>query len=195
MKTKFSGLFTLFLAFVVQFTFAQTKTVTGTVTDDSGIPLPGVNIVVDGSTAGTQTDFDGNYSISADQGATIVFSYIGFTTQEIIVGDSSTINVKLTAGETLDEVVVTGVAGATSRKKLSVTVNKVSSEAIENVPATSAASALQGKVAGVAVNNLGRPGQGANIILRGATNFYGSQSPLVIMDGVFVCSRKLKLVP
>lgn len=186
MKTKFSGLFTLFLAFVVQFTFAQTKTVTGTVTDDSGIPLPGVNIVVDGSTAGTQTDFDGNYSISADQGATIVFSYIGFTTQEIIVGDSSTINVKLTAGETLDEVVVTGVAGATSRKKLSVTVNKVSSEAIENVPATSAASALQGKVAGVAVNNLGRPGQGANIILRGATNFYGSQSPLVIMDGVFV---------
>lgn len=170
----------------MQFAVAQTKTVTGTVTDDTGLPLPGVNVVISGSTVGTQTDFDGLYSIEATQVDVLSFSFVGFQSQDITVGASNTIIVTLQSGETLDEVVVTGVAGATSRKKLSVTVNKVSAEAIEQVPATSAASALQGKVAGVAVNNLGRPGQGANIILRGATNFYGSQEPLIILDGVFV---------
>src|SRR5690606_32434664 len=81
---------------------------------------------------------------------------------------------------------ITGVAGATSRNKLSVTVNKVSEKDLLDIPTTSAASVLQGKVAGVAVTNLGQPGQGANIQLRGANNFFGSQAPLVIVDGVFV---------
>ena len=74
MKIKFTGLLTLFLALAVQFSFAQTKEVTGTVTDGSGVPLPGVNIVIQGTTTGTQTDFDGNYAISASEGQTLVFS-------------------------------------------------------------------------------------------------------------------------
>ncbi|WP_347922608.1 SusC/RagA family TonB-linked outer membrane protein [Pontimicrobium sp. SW4] len=187
MKTKFSGILTLLLAFVVQFTFAQGKTISGTISDQSGMPLPGVNIIVKNTTNGTQTDFDGNYTITANVGDVLVFTYVGLKTVEQTVGAANTINVTMEEdAAVLDEVVVTGVAGATSRKKLSVTVAKVSTEQIEKVPAGSAASALQGKVAGVSVTNLGRPGQGATLLLRGAANFYGSQAPLVLLDGVFV---------
>ena len=187
MKTKFSGILTLLLAFVVQLTFAQGKTISGTISDQSGMPLPGVNIIVKGTTNGTQTDFDGNYNITANVGDVLVFTYVGLKTVEQTIGAANTINVTMEEDAALlDEVVVTGVAGATSRKKLSVTVAKVSTEQIEKVPAGSAASALQGKVAGVSVTNLGRPGQGATLLLRGAANFYGSQAPLVLLDGVFV---------
>ena len=188
MKTKFSGILTLLLAFVVQFTFAQEKTISGTVTDNSGIPLSGVNIIVKGKTTfGTQTDFDGNYSINTSVGDVLTFSYLGFLTVKQTVGAANTINVTMQEDTTLlDEVVVTGVAGATSIKKLSVTVARVTADEIEKVPAGSAASALQGKVAGITVTNLGRPGQGSTILLRGAANFYGSQAPLVLLDGVFV---------
>lgn len=175
------------LAFVVQLTFAQEKTITGIVSDNSGLPLPGSTVLVKGSTYGTSTDFDGKYSITANQGSTLVFSFIGYTKKEVKVGESNTINVTLTEDATsLDEIVITGVAGATSRNKLSVTVNKVGEKDLQDIPTTSAASVLQGKVAGVNVTNLGQPGQGANIQLRGANNFFGSQAPLVIVDGVFV---------
>ena len=83
MKTKFSGILTLILAFVVQFSFAQDKTVTGVVTDNSGLPLPGVTIIVKGTSNGTQTDFDGNYSINASETSTLVYSFIGFKTHKI----------------------------------------------------------------------------------------------------------------
>ncbi|WP_318343014.1 SusC/RagA family TonB-linked outer membrane protein [Flagellimonas baculiformis] len=187
MRTKLNGLLTLLLAFVVHISFAQDKTITGTVTDANGLPLPGVNIVVEGTTSGTQTDFDGNYAITARQGQTLLFTYLGLKATSRTVGSSDVINVQMEEdAQALDEVVVTGVAGATSVKKLSVTVAKVSADELQNVPAASAANALQGKVSGVTVTNLGRPGQGANIILRGAKNLFGSQSPLVIVDGVFV---------
>ncbi|APZ45070.1 hypothetical protein BW723_01615 [Polaribacter reichenbachii] len=186
MKTKFNGILTLFLALVVQISFAQEKTVSGTVSDDSGA-LPGVSILIKGTNKGTDTDFDGKYTIKANTGDVLVFSYLGYESVEKTVGSKSTINVTLTeGGEILDEIVITGVAGATSRKKLSVTVNKISEKDLENIPTTSAANALQGKVAGVTVTNFGQPGQGATIQLRGATNIFGSQSPLVIVDGVIV---------
>jgi len=186
MKTKFNGILTLLLAFVVQISFAQEKTVSGTVSDNSGA-LQGVSVLIKGTTTGTETDFDGKYSLRAKTGDVLSFSYLGFITVEKTIGSSSTINVTMKEdANVLDEVVVTGVAGATSKKKLSVTVATVNADALEKVPAGSAASALQGKVAGVSVTNLGRPGQGATILLRGAANFYGSNSPLVMMDGVIV---------
>ena len=185
MKTKFNGILTLLLALVVQLSFAQTETISGNVSDETG-PLPGVSIVIKGTTVGTETDFDGNYSIEANAGDVLQFSFVGMATQEITVGDSNTINVSLEPDNVLDEIIVSGVAGATSRKNLSITVASVSAEEIQKVPAGSAASALQGKVAGVTVTNFGRPGQGATILLRGAANFYGSQAPLVIMDGIFI---------
>ena len=86
MKTKLSGILTLLLAFFVQVTFAQDKTVSGTVSDDSGMPVAGVNIIVQGTSTGTQSDFDGNFSIMVDEGATLTFSYVGYTTESRTVG-------------------------------------------------------------------------------------------------------------
>jgi TonB-dependent SusC/RagA subfamily outer membrane receptor len=186
MKTKFNGILTLFLAFAVQISFAQQKTISGTVSDESGL-LPGVSVVVKGTNSGVETDLDGKYSIEASEGDVLVFRYLGYSLTEKTIGSANIINVTMKQeANLLDEIVISGVAGATSRKKLSVTVAKVGAEDIQEVVATSAASALQGKVSGVSVGNLGQPGQGANIILRGSTNFYGSQEPLVILDGVFV---------
>ncbi|MDG1398165.1 MAG: SusC/RagA family TonB-linked outer membrane protein [Polaribacter sp.] len=186
MKTKFNGILTLFLAFAVQISFAQQKTISGTVSDETGL-LPGVSVVVKGTNAGVETDLDGKYSIEASEGDVLVFRYLGYSLIEKTIGSANIINVTMKQeANLLDEIVISGVAGATSRKKLSVTVAKVGAEDIQEVVATSAASALQGKVSGVSVGNLGQPGQGANIILRGSTNFYGSQEPLVILDGVFV---------
>ena len=185
MKTKFNGILTLLLAFIVQISFAQEKTISGTVSDEAG-PLPGVTILKKGTTQGTETDFDGNYSILANTGDVLVFSFVGMKTVERTVGESNQINVTMGSDNVLDEVVITGVAGATSRKKLSVTVNKVSAKELEDMPQTSAASALQGKVAGVTVTNFGQPGSGATIQLRGATNLFGGQEPLVLVDGVIV---------
>lgn len=187
MKTKFSGMLTLLLAFVVQLTFAQEKTISGTVSDNSGLPLPGATVLVKGTSSGASTDFDGNYSITANQGATLVFSFVGYTTQQIVIGASNKVNITMQDDASLlDEIIITGVAGATSRSKLSITVNKISEKDLMDIPTTSAANVLQGKVAGVSVTNFGQPGQGANIQLRGANNFFGSQAPLVIVDGVFV---------
>jgi TonB-linked SusC/RagA family outer membrane protein len=186
MKTKFKGILMLFLLLAMQFSFAQEKVITGTVTDELG-PVADISVTVKGTTKGTITDFDGKYSIKAKKGDILVFSHISYGTLEKIIGDSTVIDVKLTdSGEQLDEIVVTGVAGATNRKKLSVTVNKVSSKDLEFVPATSAENALQGKVAGVSITNFGQPGDGATIQLRGATNLFGTQSPLIIVDGVIV---------
>ncbi|HAI20167.1 MAG TPA: hypothetical protein DCM10_20470, partial [Xanthomarina gelatinilytica] len=83
---------TLFLAFVVQFTFAQEKTISGTVSDENGLPLPGVNIIVKGTTNGTQTDFDGNYSITASTGDVLSYSFVGYTKKEMTVGASNNIS-------------------------------------------------------------------------------------------------------
>ena len=93
MRTKFNGILTLLLAFVVHVSFAQEKTISGTVTDQDGLPLPGVNIVVEGTTNGTQTDFDGNYSISASEGQSLLFTYIGQTDIRQIVGAGNSMNV------------------------------------------------------------------------------------------------------
>lgn len=86
MRTKLNGLLTLLLALIVHVSFAQEKTVSGTVTDQDGLPLPGVNIVVEGTTTGTQTDFDGNYSISASEGQTLLYTYIGQKPERRTVG-------------------------------------------------------------------------------------------------------------
>lgn len=178
---------TFLLALVVQVSFAQERTITGTVMDEQGLPLPGVNVLIKGSTTGTQTDFDGNYAIDASLGDVLSFSFIGLATQERVVSDEDVINITMESdAAALEEVVVTGLAGATSRKKLSVTVNKVDAADLEVIPATSAASALQGKVAGVTVTNFGQPGSGSTIQLRGATNLFGGQDPLILVDGVQV---------
>ncbi len=186
MKKSLSGILTLLLVLVVQISFAQQqKEVTGTVTDEQGMPLPGVNVLVQNTNRGTQTDFDGNYTISAADGEKIVFSYVGFTNQTVTVGARNVYDVVLAVDAAeLEEVVVVGY-GATSRELSTSAVSTVSSEQIQDfVPSTSVDNILQGKAAGVQVTAAnGRPGQTAFVQIRGVGSINASSAPLYIIDG------------
>ena len=186
MRTKFSGILTLLLALVVQLTFAQEKTISGTVTDNTGLPLPGVNIIVKGTSNGTQSDFDGNYSISANMGQTLVFSYVGFTTVERAVGAANSINVQMEEdAAVLDEVIVTGYGIAREKKALGYAVSTLEAEAVENKPESDVVRTLNGKVAGVQITGTGgATGSGTNFIIRSKSSITGSNQPLFIVDGV-----------
>lgn len=187
MTTKFSGFLTLLLAFMVQFSFAQQKTVSGTVTDDLGLPLPGVNIVVQGTTSGTQSDFDGNYSISVAVGQTLVFSYVGFTTRQVpVTAATNTVSIRLEPdADVLEEVVVTAFGRTMTRNELTSSVVTVSSEDIAKAPFSSAENALQGRVSGLQVNTAsGTPGAVAQIRIRGIQSITASNEPLYVIDGV-----------
>ncbi|GGD88079.1 SusC/RagA family TonB-linked outer membrane protein [Planktosalinus lacus] len=195
MTTKFSGILTLLLAFIVQISFAQEKTISGTVTDDIDLPLPGVNIIVKGTNSGTQSDFDGNYSISAEVGQTLVFSYLGFTTQEVAITPSTnTVNLQLQpdAAE-LDAVVVTGYTRRNQTVQTSAVVAISAEEINQLTPTTSIDNLLQGKAAGVQVTAAnGKPGQGAFVRIRGMGSLVaGASSPLYIVDGAPIREQDL----
>lgn len=164
------------------------RVISGKVTDaEGGEPLPGVNIVIQGSNIGTITDLDGNYNISVtDEDVVLIFSFIGYATQNIRVGNLDVINVQLSPDvQSLEEVVVTGVAGSLSKDKLSFTVASIDEDIIQQVPAVNPGRALQGKVAGVRVSgSSGAPGSSPDIQLRGATTIFGSSNPLIIVDGI-----------
>src|SRR5690606_41452819 len=101
MKSRFTGILTLFLAFMIQFSFAQEKTITGTVTSaEDGLPLPGVTVLIENTTRGTQTDFDGKFSITANQGEVLVISFLGMKEVKVTVGASNVVNVKLESDTT-----------------------------------------------------------------------------------------------
>ena len=185
MKTKFSGILTLILALVVQLSFAQEKTITGNVTDNSGLPLPGVNIIVKGTSTGTQSDFDGNYAISASVGQTLTYSYVGFETQEIQVGASNTIDVTMKAGSQLDEVVITTYGGNVSQRDLATSVSSPDIETVQGITTSNVASALQGTTSGTQIKTLsGAPGGEVSIRIRGSSTINGNSNPLFVIDGI-----------
>jgi len=158
----------------------------GVVSDASGDPLPGVNIVIKGTLQGTLTDPDGNYKITVPgNDAILVFSFIGYNSQEITVGNQSIINVSLNEDlKELDEVVVIGY-GSVARKDVTTAVSTVSTKEIDERPIVSAAQAIQGKAAGVNVYQpSGAPGGEMVIRVRGTTSFNGSNNPLYVVDGV-----------
>ena len=159
--------------------------VTGTVKDASGMPLPGVNIVVKGSKQGTQTDFDGNYSLEIPQAnAVLVFSYLGQKTQEIVVNGQKVINVIMEEDASqLDEVVVIGY-GTVKRSDLTGSVASIKSSEITEIPNNDIVSSMQGRAAGVQITSGdGAPGGGINIRIRGTSTITGSTEPLYIIDG------------
>ena len=187
MKLKLTWLMTLFMAFVMQLSFAQEKTVTGTVTSAiDGLPLPGVSVIVKGTSRGVQTDFDGNYSIKASTGETLVFTFVGMKKSEKKIGQSSTLNLAMAEDlAELETVVITGYAGATNSSKITSAIAVVSSESIEQIPINSIDQLLQGQAAGVNVNTgSGQPGQSGTIVIRGRSSLNGDVEPLFIIDGV-----------
>jgi len=165
---------------------AQQITVTGTVEDHQGETLPGVNIVIKGTTRGVITDIDGKFTIQIPDANTVLqISFVGYNTQDITVGDQRNINVTmLESASTIEEVVVIGYGGGMVRKNLTGSVGSVSGTALERVPVASVAEALAGKVAGVQVTTTdGAPGSEVNIRIRGGTSVTQSNSPLFIVDG------------
>ena len=184
MKAKFSSILTLLLAFVVQITFAQQKNITGTVTDEEDLPLPGVNVLLKGTTRGVQTDFDGNYSIQAAPGDVLVFSFVGLETKEVTVGSNNTINVSLQADAAqLQEVVVTAFGGTKQRRATTYATTTIDDEELNATAPTSVFESLSGKIAGANITTPAQPGASSKVIIRGFTSISGSNAPLYIVDG------------
>ncbi|MEJ2584395.1 MAG: SusC/RagA family TonB-linked outer membrane protein [Robiginitalea sp.] len=186
MRTKLNGILTLLLAFVVQISFAQEKTISGTVTDQDGLPLPGVNIVVEGTTTGTQTDFDGNYQIQASPGQVLLFTYIGQKNERRTVGAGDVINVQMVEdAQALEEVVVTAQGIKREKKALGYAVSSVGAEALEQRAEGDVARVLAGKASGVQITSAGgMSGSGTAVTVRGLSSFSGSNQALFIVDGV-----------
>lgn len=184
MKRKLILMF--FLAFIVQSTFAQEKTISGTVTGDDGIPLPGVNVLIKGTTTGVQTDFDGNYVITAPDGSTLVFSFVGLETAEYPVEEDAVIDVILKESSAqLDEVIVTAQGITREKKALGYAVAEVESEQLEARAEGDVGRVLSGKASGVQITaQSGISGSGTNINIRGLSSFSGNNQPLFIVDGV-----------
>ncbi len=173
--------------------WAQERTITGKVTSsEDGSSLPGVNVVVKGTTSGTVTDSEGRYSMGVPANATLVFSFIGLLTKEEIVGDRLTVDAKLASDVTqLSEVIVVGY-GTSLKKDLTGAVANVTAKDIQNLPTLGIDQSLQGLAAGVFVSsNSGAPGGGMSIRIRGQNSISGSNSPLYVVDGVILQSGDL----
>ncbi len=172
------------------FLFAQTKTVTGRITDTKLVPLAGVSVVVAKTTTGTATDADGKFNLSVPENASLVISLTGFKSQTIKVGPAQTdIQVKLDEDiARLDEVVVTGLATTVKRSNLANAVGTISSKQLTGVaPAQTFDAALNGKITGAYINaNSGAPGGGISVKLRGVTSIFGNTQPLYVVDGVYM---------
>ncbi|MEC8885354.1 MAG: carboxypeptidase-like regulatory domain-containing protein, partial [Bacteroidota bacterium] len=159
---------------------------TGTVIGADGTPLPGVNVVIKGATGrGTQTDFDGAYTIDASSNETLVFSFVGFETQEQLVGAKTTLNVTLAENtESLDEVVVVGY-GVQRKRDLTASVSQVKGDDIANLVTPSFESQLAGRAAGVQVTTqTGIIGETPRFRIRGIASIDSGTYPLVVVDGI-----------
>ncbi len=166
---------------------AQDRTVSGRVTSaDDGTALPGVNVVVKGSSSGTVTDAQGRYSISVGQDATLVYSFVGLTTQEIPVANQSTIDVQLASDvRQLSEVVVTALGIEREQKSLGYAVQEIQGETVARVKDANVLNSLQGRIAGVQVQgNPGALGGSSRVLIRGARSVAGENQPLIVIDGV-----------
>ncbi len=158
----------------------------GTVIDAGGIPLAGVNIIIQGTSSGTQTNFDGEYSIQANAGDVLEFSYIGFKTQSITVGDSNTVNVTMEEDASqLDEVVVTALGIKRNEKTLTYAQQTVEGESLTLSRDVNPVSGLNGRAAGVELRKSSSgPGGSTKIQIRGSKSLSGDSSPLIVIDGI-----------
>ena len=180
------SLFRLLVVFLLtaQMSFAQ-KTVTGVVSDSDGLPLPGATVLVQGTTTGVTTDFDGNFSINVAEGQTLEFSFVGYETAAVAVGAGNVINVTLSLGTQLEEVIVTSLGITREKRALGYAVSEVDNTQIENRASGDVARVLSGKASGVQVTNQGGiSGSGTSVVIRGLSTFSSSNQPLFVVDGV-----------
>jgi TonB-linked SusC/RagA family outer membrane protein len=193
-KAMLRSLQILLLCGIIVHANAQSRTVSGRVTSqDDGTPIPGVNVVVKGSSVGTTTDVEGNYNIAVSgNDVTLVFSFIGFVNVEAPVGTRTTIDIQLSSDVTqLSEVVVVGY-GTQLKQDLTGNIAKVGGEAIQYVPVTTLEQAIQGRAAGVLVTSQnGKLGQGMNIRIRGSSSISASNEPLYVVDGMIISTDNL----
>ena len=182
-KTKVILLLLLFPALL----FAQEKVLTGNVTDNNGEGIPGVNVVLKGTTTGTVTNIDGIYrlAVQATQGVTLQFSFIGYKTQEVEVGSSTTIDVVMESSDiNLDEVVVTAMGIKREAKSLAYARQSVSTDEMAEARSTNFINSLSGKAAGVQVVNSSTPTGSNRVVIRGLTSVTGNNQPLYVVDGI-----------
>ena len=168
----------------LQFAIAQ-KTITGTVTDDQGMPLPGATVLEQGTSNGVSTDFDGNYSIDVAEGNVLEISFVGYETSEFTVGADNVINASLAQGNQLEEVIVTSLGIKREKQALGYAVSEVDSDALEQRGEGDIGRILTGKASGVQITNQsGLSGSGTSIVIRGFNTFSQGNQPLFIVDGV-----------
>ena len=183
LKTRLALLVVLLLNIPL---FAQESyTLSGTVSDQSNMPVPGVNVIKVGTSTGAATDFDGNYSIEVSNGDVLQFSFLGYVSQSVTIDGQQTLNISLQEDAAqLDEVVVVGY-GARRKSDVTGSVSSVKSEELTAYPVLEATQALQGRAAGVVVqsNNGGEPGAPISISIRGNTSINASSDPLIVVDG------------
>ena len=188
MKLKFKWIFTLLVALSMQFSFAQERTVTGKVSDKTGV-IPGVNVLVKGTKVNTATDFDGSYSIKAKTGDVLIFSYVGMNNKQVTVGSSNSVNVQLESeAQLMNEVVVVGY-GVQKRKEVTGSISKIAGKDIANLVTPSVEGLLAGRATGVQVlTNTGLIGAAPKIRIRGIGSISGSTEPLIVVDGIPIYS-------
>jgi hypothetical protein len=174
------------LFLVVAQAFAQQKTVTGRVTNEQGGALSGVQIVIKGTGTGTLSNAEGNYSIRAEAGQVLQFSYLGTATVERIIGAGNVINVEMrTAAVSLDAVVVTALGQSAAKRSLGTAQQTVQGTAIAQTQRENFVNALSGRIAGVdVVSSSGVPGASTSIVIRGVSSISSSNQPLMIVDGL-----------
>ncbi|MEN9908413.1 MAG: hypothetical protein RLZZ540_1562 [Bacteroidota bacterium] len=185
MNPKLKAILSLLLVIITQLSYSQERTVTGIVSDNSGVPLPGVSVLIKGTQSGTQTDFDGKFTIKATPSQILIFSYIGMRTQEK-PANSTTVSVKLLEDSIeLEGVVVTAFGIKRNPKDLGYSVSSIKTEEITENSEPDLIRSLSGKVAGVNVNiSSGVAGAANQITIRGINTFTGNTQPLIIVDGV-----------
>lgn len=200
MKKNYYLLLTLLMVFFAQGVFAQSKTISGTVTEKGiGAPLPGVSVIIEGTSIGGVTDFDGMYSFEVDDvtDKSLVFSFVGFKTVKVaLTSDSDVVDLEMMADLlNLDEVVITGSSVGVNKRTLGNSISTLKTDDITDGAATQIDQAISGKVTGALVSqNSGDPAGGISIRLRGASTITGSSDPLYIIDGIIVNNSSNQLV-
>ena len=173
MNTKLNLKLTMLFVFLLQICIAQERMITGIVSDENGVPLPGASILEKNTTNGVSTDLDGKYSITVNEGAVLVFSYVGYGEKEVVIGNEDVINLSLDPDNALDEIVITALGIKREQKALGYAVSKVGKEQLEQRSEGDLGRLLQGQAAGVNIFWIVRPA-GPNILKRHTVCFYAS---------------------